>query len=156
MTQYTDGPADQPWEVIPDEGDDLTYVQRGHRSERPYNPYEVVYTFDGSETRDLPTYLTAQLNRLDALSAWSCDGCGARFEKPSPRVLLVGVTHCSSCVEADMLAQRIALLTERLDALCGAANAKIVFDDHDVLDACMCEMCTLGRALTAAREVLGG
>lgn len=147
MTQYTDGPADQPWEVIPDEGDDLTYVQRGHRSERPYNPYEVVYTFDGSETRDLPTYLTAQLNRLDALSAWSCDGCGARFEKPSPRVLLVGVTHCSSCVEADMLAQRIALLEARLAALCGAVARE---------NAASGVSMQLADAARQAREVLGG
>lgn len=58
--------------------------------------------------------------------------------------------------DLDTARARIALLEARLDALCGAANAKIVFDDHDVLDACMCEMCTLGRALTAAREVLGG
>lgn len=155
MTQYIDGPADQEWVVIPDEGDDLTYVQRSRRDERPYNPYEVVYTFDGSETHDLPTYLAAQLNRLDALAAWSCDGCGARFEKPSPRELLVGVTHCSSCVEADMLAKRIALLEARLGALCGAVEVCRDDDDLEWLDVFDSNVAALLSAKQAAREVLG-
>lgn len=44
----------------------------------------------------------------DALGAWACTTCGARFSTPAPPELLKGVTQCTRCVEYQLLGGRVA------------------------------------------------
>ena len=99
MSEYSEGPRDQPWEVV---NGTYLYIRNGKVS------FSLIGTMQNG--RDL----AARLNELDALAAWSCAGCGARFAQSVPPGLLQGVTHCSKCVEVKVLAARIAELEAAL------------------------------------------
>jgi len=45
----------------------------------------------------------ALLAEHDALAAWACESCGARFAESVRPAMLEGVTRCSKCVEVDQL-----------------------------------------------------
>lgn len=71
MTHYTDGPTDQPWEVV--EQDWSVYVQRigCDARERANNwkmPYEFCVSIE-SDDKSRAVYLAARLNALDARTA---------------------------------------------------------------------------------------
>ncbi len=62
----------------------------------------------------------------DALAAWSCATCGARFPqsiRPALRaVLLDGVTQCSKCVEVEALTHRVLSLQAECERLRAAVE----------------------------------
>ena len=66
MSEYTDGPADQPWE-IDGTGFTFRYVQRRGFTQRSQDPhYERHYTV---EDQDQAEHLAARLNDLDTARA---------------------------------------------------------------------------------------
>lgn len=77
------------------------------------------------------TRLNGHIARLEAernaLGAWACDGCGARFPKPEPPALLKGVTHCTKCIEVRVLVAHIARLEADRARLLAALRA---YGDH--------------------------
>ncbi len=76
---------------------------------------------------DLVRKLTACEAERDALAAWSCATCGARFPqsiRPALRaVLLDGVTQCSKCVEVEALAGRVQSLQAECEWLRAACES---------------------------------
>lgn len=164
MTTYSDGPADQPWEV---EKTDfaLCYVQRRGFEQRSLEPnYERHYTVDDFEQAH---HLCARLNRLDALSAWECADCGARFTSLVPPELLKGVTHCTSCVKVRILTASCNRTRAALKDLVGAVTTlrniesewQSSNDDEpsdDLEERANKAAADVARAEQAAREVLNG
>ena len=63
-------------------------------------------------TRRLVATLDAERARADALAAWQCASCGARFEKPGAPEELEGVAWCSTCAENQALRAKVAKLEE--------------------------------------------
>ena len=185
---YIEGPHDQPWEAVEDEQDGDTYVMRRGYNERNNRNERVYWVSDAEDAK----HLASELNRLDALAAWECQGCNARFAQIARPEMLKGVTLCSSCMKVKVLSAhlertqtelakfidenkhaaimvtqknadldvaraRIALLTDRLDALCGAVEAERAAEWVDVRTATyLSYVSATDEATKAAREVLGG
>lgn len=63
----------------------------------------------------------------DALAAWECESCGARFAETVKPSKLVGVTYCSSCAERDAL--RSFLHTRNGELMVERMNLDMLRDD---------------------------
>lgn len=61
--------------------------------------------------------LLARVAELEALDAWACEGCGARFPRAEPPEMLKGVTHCSRCVEVRVLDERLTKAQRAADGM---------------------------------------
>lgn len=55
--------------------------------------------------------------KLEALAAWACEECGARFAQHIDPVLLRGVKRCSSCAARESLAARVKELELEVERL---------------------------------------
>lgn len=79
--------------------------------------------------------LVGAIAERDALSAWACVSCGARFPSTVAPAALVGVTRCASCCELDALRGQIdhfkSLVLETREKI--AANAAVWQAQHDAL-----------------------
>ena len=103
----------------------------------------------------------ARLNALDALAAWECATCGARFPQRINPEMLKGVTCCSKCVLADVLSARLdatrAALTRLCDAVEAERKARYLYRRFGGDDTAWCDaLAALDRADDKAREVLNG
>lgn len=186
---YKEGPTDRPWELATSgKFVRFVYVQRQGWDEREpmlQPPYEVIYGFrdDARDVQSVASYLRDRLNELDrqatiitslrsevadqaveisALSAWACQGCGARFATPVPPTMLAGVTHCSKCVEVEVVTAYLSRTRATLRALCRAVEAERAAAGTSVLspsptsqESYHAATVAVDAALAAAREVIG-
>ena len=143
---YIDGPASEPWEVIPDDTEFV--IQRAGCDERDKaRGYKMPYEYHFRVLHRMEAdCLCNLLNQRDAFAAWQCADCGARFPQAVRPELLQGVTHCSKCVEVKVLAAQSTRLRQVLTTLADAADVER--QQHHYITK------ELFDALQAAREVL--
>jgi len=124
--EYKEGPKDRPWEVV-EEDYNYLYVQRVGRDNDPQRirtEPSFALDRDGEPGREVAEHLRDLLNERDALADWSCEGCGARFAQAVRPEMLAGVTHCSKCVLADVLAAHLGRTRAALAALIVASEER--------------------------------
>ncbi len=84
---------------------------------------EQLCTATDRDTDWLTSTVRAQAERIEALGAWQCAVCGCRFDVlPSPdidraKLLLEGVTYCSSCAKVESQQGTIGELRARVERL---------------------------------------
>lgn len=152
MSDYKEGPADQPWECIEDEQDGDSYVLRRGYDARNNRDERMYWVSDANDAQ----HLANELNRLDALSAWECADCGARFASIVPPELLKGVTHCTSCVKVRILTARCNRTRAALERLCAAVEATWTVMDTTPDEVRNRLYLASYEATQQAREVLNG
>jgi hypothetical protein len=65
-------------------------------------------------TCELEEELRSLREERDALAAWACRDCGARFPQTRRPFELDGVTRCSSCVRAESAEAELQRLREKV------------------------------------------
>jgi hypothetical protein len=70
------------------------------------------------------------------MDMWQCTECGAMFARVGPAAMYEGVTHCSKCVEVEVLTTMVGRLEAERDELLAACEAmKTAEEEHDWSDS---------------------